>query len=1136
MKKFFHLILLIGMLSAINSHATEIKIEFSELGLQGTDLTSMSPITLNEDIHLVFEKGSAATVPSFKASNGRVTLTMGAVIKIIGSSDDVNITSISLTSPKASNTFSAGAAECLPAGTFTIDKTTYTSTWSSNDGSNSVQITNTMGAPVFTSIAVTYTGGNGSSTGPGEDPEDPEPTVSTDNMLSASFDTADDFAKFTKINVEASTYTWSYDKSAQAAYIRNEFGSTASLPKDDYLVSPALALKAGVYYQLCFTAWNGSAGYPERIGACIGKQPTADALNDFIIADTELEGAGRTKFNTTFTVEADGDYYAALHAASAPGMFTLFADDFTVSRGVLPTGPAEVTDFAATPDKSGALNVTLSLTAPATDMAGSQLSNLKNVKLSRDGVELTVIECKPGEKITYIDNVEAEGSYRYTAAVEGEHGCGFDAVADAWVGIAAPVSPSELTVTETAPGVLKFTWSAVTTNIHGHEIAPETVTYSLTAGGSANVIATGLSGTEAVVNYPAEGQPQTITDFTIKAHTAAGASTGGASTPIVVVGQPYTMPYIENFPGGMLTTGQTAQIIADENHAPGCWGYFEQLVNDDILPVKPDGGMAAFFPYADGDRSVWRSAKIEIGANAVNPYLSFFYYTLPGATDHMAVDVNGETVSEFTIDDETRGWREVLIPLADYKGTVVRIGLTGYCVDANNKICIDNIAVKDEPANDMAITRARIPQEMQQGRQHLCSVKVTNLGVQPSGNYTLTVTDGDNEVWSTEGSGLERGAELEYTFNICHEAFDREGTTYTVTLTTAGDENTDDNVKSTETTFSACELPAPTGIAATATTDGYEITWAEATTDNMPVRQITEGFEAYDEFVCDTAGEWSFIDGDGCGVLGIRDGYHSYPNMFSPMAFIVFNNHDGSFPCIGTTSFDPYEGGQCLMSASVDVINSADRANDDRLISPRLSGKAQTISFYARSSGMVFPEDVSVMISSTDRLATSFTKVETFKAIRNEWKRYEVELPEGTQYFAICNESYDQYMLFVDNISFEAAPLETTVTGYDVYAGDPDSNEWIKLNDSPVDGTKLTVTELDGDKSLRVAARFANGCTSYSAPATVDLSGIDNVTIDSENGATEYFDLRGVRLDDRPTAAGLYIMRNGTTVQKIVIK
>lgn len=1136
MKKIFHLLLLFGVLATIDARATEIKIEFLELELQGTDLTAMSPITLNEDIHLVFEKGSAATAPSYKASNGRVTLTMGSVIKVIGNTDNVNITSIALTSPKASNTFSNGAAECLPEGTFTIDKTTYTSTWSSDAGSNSVQITNTMGAPIFTSITVIYSGGTGSSTGPGHDPDDPEPTVSTDNMLSATFDSAGDFAKFTKININESTYTWMYDKSAQAAYIRNEFGSTASLPKDDYLVSSALALKAGLYYQLCFTAWNGSAGYPERIGARIGKQATAEALNAVIIADTDLEGTKRTKFNTTFTVEADGDYYAALHAASEPGMFTLYADDFTVSRGVLPTGPAEITDFTATPDNKGALSVTMSLTAPATDMAGSQLSALKNVKLSRDGVELTTIECQPGEKVTYIDNVEAEGAHRYTAVVEGEHGCGFDAVADAWVGMAAPASPEELTVTETAPGVLKFAWKAVTTNIHGHEVAPEAVTYTITAGGSANVIASGLTGTEAVVNYPAEGQPQTITDFTIKAYTAAGQSAGGASTPIVVVGQPYTMPYAENFPGGSLTSGQTAQIIADENHAPGCWGYYEQLVNDEIIPVKPDGGMAAFFPYADGDCSVWRSAKIEIAADAANPYLSFYYYTLPGATDHMAVDINGETVSEFTIDGEARGWREKLIPLADYKGTVVRIGLTGYSVDANNKICIDNIAVKDEPANDMAITRARFPREMHQGRTHLCSVKVTNLGVKPSGSYTLTVTDGDTEVWSAQGSGLERGTELEYTFNISHESFDRTGTTYTATLTTAGDENTDNNVSSTETTFSAFELPSPTSVSATATPDGYAITWDVVTTDNLPARQITEGFEAYDEFVCDEAGEWSFIDGDGCNVLGIRDGYHSYPNMFSPMAFMVFNNHDGFFPLIGTSSFDPHEGGQCLMSAAVDVINSADRANDDRLISPRLSGKAQTISFYARSSGMVFPEDVSVMASSTDRLATSFTKIETFKAIRNDWKRYEVELPEGTQYFAICNESYDQYMLFIDDICFEAAPLETTVTGYDVYAGDPDSNEWVKLNDAPVSGTTLAVTELDADKSLRVATRFANGCTSYSAPVTVDLSGIDNVTVDSENAGTEYYDLRGARLNDCPTVPGLYIMRRGTTATKIVVK
>lgn len=1138
MKKLHYLLTLFCLLAVARVSAKEISVTFLDLGLTGTNLVEMSPIQLNTDIQLVFEQGSALLVPSYKASNGRVTLTMGSVVKVIGRADDVVIKSISFTSPKASNTFSAGAAECLPEGTFTIDKSDYTSTWSSEQGSNSVQITNTTGAPVLTAVAVTYTGGQGGSEGPGTDPDpvEPDPVIETTNQFVASFATQAEFDAMTVINVDESTYAWRYDRSLGAVYIRNEFGSTAALPKDDYLVTPALALKAGHYYRLSFAAWNGSAPYPERIGAYLGTKPEAASLTQSVVPPVLLEGKDRTDLGATFTVPADGDYYAALHASSDPGMFIIYADDFVVSRGVLPTAPAEVTDFRAVPDKTGALKVSLALTVPALDMAGSPLASVKSVTLYRDGVQIAVKEAAPGAEVTYDDTVTAEGTYTYTAVVEGEHGPGFDAVTRAWVGSAAPLSPEQLQVEETAPGVLKFTWTPVTANVHGHEIDPSAVTYVITVGGSSTVVAEGLTGSEAVVNYPAEGEPQVITDFTIKAVTAGGRSASGAVTPIVAVGEPYAMPYAETFPGGSLTPGQTAQIIADENHAPGCWGYYEMLVLDEILPVKPDGGLAAFFPYADGDCSTWRSAKIAIDADAVNPCLSFYYYTIPGATDRLTVDIDGTELTELTIAGDERGWHEALVPLSAYKGRVVRISITGYSVNSNNKICIDDIAVRDEPTVDMAITRARIPQQILQGASHRCSIRVTNLGVNTSGNYTITVTDGDTEVWSVAATALERGAEAEYTFDLAYGSFDAESALYTVTLTCAGDENPADNEVQTSAVFTPAELPAPAGIRVEAAATGNLISWDAVSFAGMPARQITEGFESYDEFVCDSAGEWSFIDGDGCNVLGIRDGYHAYPNMYSPMAFMVFNNHDGFFPQIGTMSFLPYEGGQCLMSASVDVINGPDRANDDYLISPRLSGAPQTISFYARSSGRVFPEDICVMASSTDRLASSFVKIADFEKLPHEWTRYEAELPAGTLYFAICNRSYDQNMLFIDNISFEAAPVETTVEGYDVYVGDADNAAWHRLNDSPVAETSLAVDALDADATLRVAARYANGCVAFSEPVSVKWAGIDIIAADSETAEPAYFDLRGVRLDSRPTAPGIYIMRRGTEVTKLLVK
>lgn len=1123
----------LSTLFSLSGFAGSLSVDFSTLGLTGSDLQQMSPVVLNEDIQLSFEKGSAMVPPSYQASNGRITLTMGSVIKIQGRTSDISMTSISLVSPKASNTFSAGSAICIPTGTFTIDKNEFTSTWSDETGANSVQISNTMGSPILTGIRITYTGGTGGNSGgddPGPDIPNPEGPA---NTFDGQMDTQENFNSMTVINTEASTYTWRYDKNAKAAYIRNEFGSTGALPKDDYLVTPSLPLKAGMFYRLDFIAWSGEAAYPEKIGAYLGNSATATDLNRTIVAPVTLEGSGRHKYSERFTVPADGSYYAALHACSDPGMFLIYATDFNVSRGVLPTAPAEVTDFAAVPALDGSMRVTLSLTAPIKDMAGNNLASLKNVTLYRGKTEIAKLNCTPGARVSFEDTPEEEGEYRYTAIVEGDAGLGFDAVAYVWAGSALPAAPESLAVEEIAPGRLKFQWSPVTKNVKGHDIDPESISYTITAGGNTRIVASGLTGTEAIVDYPGEGNPQVITEFIIRAVNAAGSSAPGAMTGKVAVGTPYSLPYHEDFPNAMITEGQAAEVIADPNHASAKWAYYELLVLDDILPVLPDGGLMGFSPYADGDRATWISGKIDIPQDAYNPYLSFFYFAMPDATDILEVGINGEQVDSFTIGAETRGWIERLIPMEGFKGQTIRVSFTATSTNSENMVCVDNIALKSEPVNDLAIVRARIPQEMVQGQTHNCGIRLSNHGVATSGSYRLSVAEDGEEIWSAEDSGLKRGEIREYNVEILRSSFDRPSALFTVELEYASDENQADNVSETSVSFRELNLPKAALSSIEKKGASYEIAWSAPDFATLEPQTLTEGFESYDEFVRDHAGDWGFIDGDGCSVVGILDGYHSYPGMLQPMAFMVFNNHDGFFPQIGTSTFSSHEGGQCMMSAAVDTFRHPDRFNDDYLISPLLSGNAQTISFYARSSGRVFPEMISVRASSTDRMASSFRRLTLYSNLSFEWTRFEVELPEGTRYFAIVNESYDQYMLFVDDVTFEAAPVETPLLGYDLYLVEEEGST--RLNDDVLTEPCFMVSSCSEDARLRIGARFANGCETLSDIFSLDGSGV--VGLEEVRMATpEYYDLNGMRLSERPTSPGIYIETRDGRSHKLVVR
>lgn len=1134
MKKVIYLVTLL-MLSAFSAMADTASLTFADAGLAAGSMVDLSPVAMGSDIKLVFEQGTAFQPPKI-TSTGRVTLPQGSILKIIGTSNKIKITKVILTSRRKSSMFSAGSASCTPEGTFTLDETAFTGTYEPKQSAEAVQITPTVGAPEIIAISVTYTGGSGGGTDPDnpDNPDDPDDPVS-DNTFTVSFNTPEEFASMSVINVADDSNTWRYDRNGKYVSIRNDMGNT--VPKDDYLVTPALSLKAGHFYRLDFKAWCDNPDYEEKIGAYIGTSPEASALTRVIVPETVVDNTVPRLYSNRFTVEADGTYYIAVHASSAPGMFMLYVDDIEVSRAVNGDAPAEIDDYSVVPETTGQLSATISLTAPSVTMSGGTLTDITSVVIKRDGNDLTTLSSRPGEPVSFTDTSIAEnGFYTYTATVENSQGKGFDSKATVYVGMAAPSNPVMLGVEEPTYGTLHFEWQPVTSNIYGHEIAPSAVSYIITDSEN-NIVADNLSGNSATIEYVALNDPQRITAFTLKAVTAAGMSAKGASTGIVAVGSPFSMPFAENFPGALLTENQEAEIIADPVHAVVRWGFFEGMVLHDIYPVTPDGGMMSMVTLTTGDSSVFRTGKIHIDADAANPYLSLFYYAVPEAADNFTVAVNDDELLKVVIGQDTRGWHEVLVPLSSYRGADVRVAITGVCAAHEIPICIDNISVKNEPELDMEISRARIPYEMIQSNVHRCNIRVTNLGVSPSGDYIVTLLKNGEDLYSSEGTSLERGESKDFTFDITCGDGPGETNVYKVELNVGGDENPDNNSVTVTSKVADAYLPVPEGLTAVKEAgDSFRIEWNAVDPDDLPARTVTESFEAYDEFEINKAGEWAFNDGDACAVYGIRDGYHSYPNMFAPMAFMVFNNHDGYFPQIGTSSFAPHTGGQCMMSASVDIINSTDRDNDDWLISPRLSGAAQNISFYARSSGMVFPEKFRIMYSVNDRLPSSFTELSTVERVPAEWTRYEADLPEGTTYFAICNISHDAYMFFIDDVSFTAAPVEASLIGYDVFAGDPETSDWRKLNAEPLTTPVMTTADVVQGESVRVRSVFDKGVSALSEPVVTGLSSVTVPGTEDNISEPEYYSTGGIRLSSRPTVPGIYIMRQGSSCRKIVVK
>ena len=82
------------------------------------------------------------------------------------------------------------------------------------------------------------------------------------------------------------------------------------------------------------------------------------------------------------------------------------------------------------------------------------------------------------------------------------------------------------------------------------------------------------------------------------------------------------------------------------------------------------------------------------------------------------------------------------------------------------------------------------------------------------------------------------------------------------------------------------------------------------------------------------------------------------------------------------------------------MFRADDGAVDDWAISPKLSGKAQTISFYAKSYSNLYRENVEVLYSTTGTDTDDFKSVDVFQSIPQEWTEYRFDVPEGAKYFA----------------------------------------------------------------------------------------------------------------------------------------
>lgn len=447
-----------------------------------------------------------------------------------------------------------------------------------------------------------------------------------------------------------------------------------------------------------------------------------------------------------------------------------------------------------------------------------------------------------------------------------------------------------------------------------------------------------------------------------------------------------------------------------------------------------DNGLAQFLSKSAGESSSIGSGKIAL-KNAGNPKLTYSYRAVPGKDVQFSVKVriNGGEKKElagFNFKDLTGdiGWRTEVVDLNELKDSKY-IMLYFEAVDntGSTRVCVDNITILDVLTDNLAI-ELKTAGNITAGTEITCPVNVKNIGVNDAEEYTINLY-ANNELVDIKAGESIRFGELK-TFDMAYKSKvnDPNELELKVMLEYSKDKDISDNTAVTSVRLIQPDMPGITGLEGTFNEDeqSVNLTW---NTPDFEKERATDDFEDLEAFSISDFGKWK-VDGNWKYQTMYPEGI-TWPNAGEPAPFIVFNPSLADFSAypIFTEFTIPHSGEQFLASIST----GAFEGNNAWLISPSLSGKAQTVSFWAKSiSGWYGYEKFEIRYSTTGRDIADFDKVAfNEEKLPEEWTEYNVDLPAEARYFAVYVKSENTFMFMIDDITYQ--PGYGKLLGYNIY-------------------------------------------------------------------------------------------------------
>lgn len=787
----------------------------------------------------------------------------------------------------------------------------------------------------------------------------------------------------------------------------------------------------------------------------------------------------------------------------------------------------------------GELKATVTYTAPTKSVTGTTLESLSKVVLtSRGGADkYEFTNVVPGQVIVQevtmnhgsdnsLTGVAYSGDTRGLTVEHKSIFCGKD----------IPLAPENVCLRPTADytGAI-LSWDAVgEVGENGGYVDPSAVTYYVfdAFGSYYDPAIAETTKTSLTLAYPGlEGQ-----DFFAYQVTAGYEENYSLdnSSNIAIVGTPAQLPFTESFANGRYDNAWTLDPSSDYS------GHQYGAVTDGYLSgVSAFDGDNGFFYWLPSQKDVVlgiMSLRADI-SRAANPALEFRYLGENGTLEILLAGGTGTLAQVQTIElasSQATGWALATIPLSDYRmaGAVnfeIRFIADGKSLSG---VALDDISVRDLADSGLRIVSASASStKTEPGNVLAFTAHVHNQGAQTAETAAILWVNGVKVDEKPEGQlAADAFSDVEFEYEVPMNAPEQ----LDVRLSVEAQDTCDDY----EWTISVKYQPYPTVSSLSADVDenGTQVvlTWNAPVFDIPEPQTVFEDFESadYEPMSISGAGDWKVYDGDGDVTINMF--YETgNPYQTQPMAFQLFNNE---------VATPRYEGDGVAHSGSSFMVAPASysRDNDNWLISPELSGRAQTIDFYAMSFIIIWPETFEVLYSTTGNNPEDFIRDSVLKDvdIPEVWTHYEADLPEGAKYFAIHHIGTETWALLVDDITYEAMPslpADLAVEGYHVMR----DNEL--LTSQPVKDTRYVDTLPAGDGTFEYTYTVVpvyNRGTGRGVQVSVHGThlGVEPITVSDIDSGDVFFNLQGMRVKPGAIAPGVYIRLRSGSPEKVMLR